>query len=128
LILIFEKLRKRFYFKAFGKKGIKSRSQTGIIFGDKDSPTRVMVFGDSNAYRPENGRVPPLVAEYRRYASRENISIIDLYPVIDIGSDLEPDCVHIKRIGRKKVADIVWKNLQGIYRQIDKDSKSTLTP
>ncbi len=233
--MIFEKLWKQFYFKAFGKKAIGSRSQTGIIFGKKDSLTRLMVFGDSNAYRPENGRdcwpamlqrlsgktlrvinesydgrttrydtgpcnglnvlekkirragpldwviialgtndvkskygppdavevvegiekiiatvktvdahvipillsppplghvttgdlagaqdrIPPLAVEYFRCAVTQNIPIIDLSLTVDTDVDLESDCVHLNAQGRKKVAEIVWKNLQEISPHVE---------
>lgn len=63
-------------------------------------------------------RIPPLVAQYRRYANMKNIPIIDLCSIIDADGDLEPDSVHLNLIGRKKVADIVWNNLQGVCQNV----------
>ena len=59
-------------------------------------------------------RLPLLAAEYRRYAARHNIRLIDLCAAIDAKGDLEPDCVHLNPVGRKKVANIVWANLKGL--------------
>ena len=64
-------------------------------------------------------RIPPVVAEYRRYANTQNIPIIDLYSTIDINVDLEPDCIHLSHSGRKKIADILWDNLQGVCQYVE---------
>jgi lysophospholipase L1-like esterase len=61
------------------------------------------------------GRIPPLVAEYRRYATSNKIPIIDLFLAVDTAVDLEPDGVHLNSRGRNKVAGYVWKNIQKIH-------------
>jgi lysophospholipase L1-like esterase len=233
-ILIFEKPSKIFRIKSFIKEIIESGYQNDIIFDKKDSPTRIMVFGDSNACRPNrrdcwpgilqhisgktilvinesfdgrttrydsgacNGlkvlekkirralplswviialgtndmklrygppgpaevaigidklvgiikrnnsgiqtllltppsigkvpsgdlagahsRIPPLVDVYHRYASAHHISIIDLYQNVDPHVDLEPDCVHLNIRGRRKVAELVWKNFQEKFNHVE---------
>lgn len=240
---IFEKLLKRFSIKIPDRKIATSLSQAAIISGEKDGRLRIMVFGDSNACRPGNGRdcwpamlqrmsgkklwvinescdgrtthydsgiynglkiiekkirrflpldwiiialgtndlkskygppnvaevvmgiekmvkiikkenkciqillltppslgnvtsgelagaqdlIPRLVSEYHSYAAVHNIPIVDLYQKVNTVSDLEPDCVHLNFRGRKKVAGILWKNLQEVCRQIESDSSGTLT-
>lgn len=56
-------------------------------------------------------RIPPVVQEYRRYATTQHIPIIDLYSVMDADTDLEPDGVHLNTSGRSRVAGIVRGNL-----------------
>jgi lysophospholipase L1-like esterase len=63
-------------------------------------------------------RIPSLVAAYRCYATTKNISLIDLYANVDAEGDLESDCVHLNPIGRKKIADIVWNHLQGVFQYV----------
>ena len=61
------------------------------------------------------GRIPSVAAEYRRLAVTQHIPIIDLHSTLDADVDLEPDCVHLNALGRRKVATIVCRNLQGVY-------------
>lgn len=61
-------------------------------------------------------RIPPVVAEYRRYAATQNISIIDLYSTIDTDVDIKPDFVRLNHRGRWKIAVSLWDNLQGVLR------------
>ena len=60
-------------------------------------------------------RIPPVVAEYHRYANTQNIPIVDLYSTIYRDGDLEPDFTHLNHVGRRKVANIVCGNLRGAY-------------
>jgi lysophospholipase L1-like esterase len=232
--MIFEKLSKIFRIKSSGKEIIGSGYQNDIIFDGKDSPSRIMVFGDSNASRPNsrdcwpgmlqhisgktiqvinesrdgrttrydsgacNGlkvlekkirkslplawiiialgtndiklrygppdaaevaigidqlvkiikknnsgiqtllltppsigrltsgdlagaysRIPPLIDVYHRYAAARHISIINLYQNVDPHVDLEPDCVHLNIRGRRKVAELVWKNFQEKFNHVE---------
>lgn len=64
-------------------------------------------------------RIPPLVAEYHRYSTTNNIPIIDLSLTVDPDADLEADRVHLNIRGRTKVATIVWKKLQKICTPVE---------
>jgi lysophospholipase L1-like esterase len=237
-ILNFKKLLKLFSIKVPFKKTAESIGQTVTPFGEKDRRRRIMVFGDSNAYRPGNGRdcwpamiqgmsgktlwvinescdgrtthydsgtcnglkiiewkirralpldliiialgtndlkskygpptaaeivmgidkmveiinkqykcirillvtppslgnvtigelagaqdrIPRLVTEYHSFAAVNNIPIVDLYQKVNTLTDLEPDCVHLNARGRRKVAGILWKNLQEVCKKIEPDS------
>ncbi len=235
-MVIFEKLLKRFSIKIPDRKTAESLGPAAVISGEKDGRLRIMVFGDSNAYRPGNGsgswpailqrisgktlwvinescdgrttrydegpcnglkviekkirraapldyviialgtndikskygppdaaevvmgidglvkiikkvhigiqpllltppplghvttgdlagaqdRIPPLVAEYHRYTSTNNIPVIDLYLAVDKDFDLEPDRIHLNVQGRRKVAATLWMNLNRVCRHVGK--------
>ena len=96
--------------------GIEKIIKTVIAFGPDITPILLtppplgdVTTGDLSGAR---NRIPPLVGEYRRFACMENISIIDIFSIIDPDSDLEPDCVHLNGIGRKKVAETVWGKIR----------------
>jgi lysophospholipase L1-like esterase len=56
-------------------------------------------------------RIPPVIAEYRLMAMNRNIRLIDIYSIMDINTDLEPDMIHLNALGRQKIADAVSANL-----------------
>ncbi len=59
-------------------------------------------------------RIPPLVEEYRLLAMNREIYIIDVFPIININTDLESDRIHLNALGREKIADAVWSELKVI--------------
>lgn len=58
-------------------------------------------------------RIPPIIAEYRLLAMSRDIRLIDIHSILEISMDLESDMVHLNTIGRQKVANAVWDNIQG---------------
>ena len=58
-------------------------------------------------------RIPPVIAEYRLMAMNRYIRLVDIYSIMDINTDLEPDMIHLNALGRQKIADAVFTNLQG---------------
>ncbi len=58
--------------------------------------------------------IPLIVKEFRLLAMNYDIRLTDVNGIIDIKSDLEPDRVHINDLGRKKVSNAVWENLQNV--------------
>jgi lysophospholipase L1-like esterase len=64
-------------------------------------------------------RIPPVVEEYRCYATTQHIPIIDLYSVMNADTDLEPDGVHLNHSGRTKFTVMLWDNLQGVYQHVE---------
>ncbi len=57
-------------------------------------------------------RIRSLAAEYRLLAMNRNIRLIDIYAVIDNGTELETDKIHLSVVGRQRVAETVWTDLQ----------------
>lgn len=52
--------------------------------------------------------VPVVTAICHKIASERRLPLIDIYPIIDIREDLEPDQVHLNTAGRRKVAQVSW--------------------
>ena len=59
-----------------------------------------------------NKRVLSLAEQYRTFAAKEGIELIDIFYILDSNSDLEADGVHINDNGRKKIADAVWASIE----------------
>lgn len=59
-------------------------------------------------------RISSLAAEYGRIAEKQNIRHIDVFSIIDIATDLEPDLIHLNAFGRKKIANAVWTCLKSL--------------
>ena len=59
-------------------------------------------------------RISPVAVEYRLLAMNRDIRLIDIHAIIDSGTDLEPDRIHLNATGRQKVADALWANLQDV--------------
>lgn len=59
-------------------------------------------------------RIPPVVAEYRLLAMNRDIPLVDIHAMLDISTDLESDMIHLNALGRQKVANAVWTNLQDV--------------
>ena len=60
-------------------------------------------------------RIPPVAAEYRLLARTRDIRLIDLHAILDTYTNLESDIIHLNAVGRQKVADAVWDNLQLLH-------------
>ena len=60
-------------------------------------------------------RIPSVVAEYRLLARTRDIRLVDLHAILDADTDLESDMIHLNAVGRQKVADAVWDNLQLLH-------------
>lgn len=65
-------------------------------------PKRIMVFGDSNDFRPNGGNT----------CWATLLENIDVHAILDNRTDLEPDKIHLNAAGRQKVADAVWVHVQ----------------
>ena len=59
-------------------------------------------------------RIPLLVAEYRSLAMTRDIRLVDIHAILEINTDLESDMIHLNAVGRRKVANAVWANLQNM--------------
>lgn len=59
-------------------------------------------------------RISPVAVEYRLLAMNRDIRLIDIHAILDSGTDLEPDKIHLNVVGRQKVADAVWVNLKDV--------------
>jgi len=57
-------------------------------------------------------RIPPVVAEYHLLAMNRDIQLIDSHSILKISTDLESDMIHLNAVGRKKIANAVWTNIQ----------------
>lgn len=57
-------------------------------------------------------RIPPLAAEYRLLAMNCDIRLVDIHAILDLGTDLDSGMIHLNAVGRQKVANAVWENLQ----------------
>lgn len=60
-------------------------------------------------------RVSHVAAEYRLLATERDIRLVDIHAILDHRADLEPDRVHLNAVGRQRVADAVWANLQDVH-------------
>ena len=40
--------------------------------------------------------------------------MIDIYSILEVGTDFESDMIHLNAVGRKKIAKTVWANLQEV--------------
>ena len=70
--------------------------------------------GDLNLgdLRRGHSRISLLAAEYRLLAMNRDIRLVDLHSILDVGTDLEPDMIHLNAAGRRKVANAVLSNLR----------------
>jgi lysophospholipase L1-like esterase len=59
-------------------------------------------------------RVSSVVAEYHLLAMNRDVQLIDIHSILKIRKDLEFDMIHLNAVGRKKVANAVWTNIQGV--------------
>ena len=57
-------------------------------------------------------RIPPVIAAYRLMAMNRHIRMVDIYSIMDINTDFESDMIHLNALGRQKIADAVFNNLQ----------------
>ncbi len=58
--------------------------------------------------------IPLVVKEFRLLAMNYDIRLTDVNGIIDIKRDLEHDRIHLNDLGRKKVSNAVWENLQNV--------------
>lgn len=59
-------------------------------------------------------RIPSVAVEYRRLSKNYNVQMIDIYSILEVGTDFESDMIHLNAVGRKKIAKTVWANLQEV--------------
>ena len=59
-------------------------------------------------------RIPSVAVEYRRLSRNLNVQLIDIYSILEVKTDLESDMIHLNAVGRKKIANAVWTNLQEV--------------
>jgi len=59
-------------------------------------------------------RIPHVAVAYRLLAMKRALRLVDIHAILDSHTDLEADRIHLNAVGRQKVADAVWANLQDV--------------